>query len=166
MLMQIDWSVVQCLWLQLFGGVIFILLLLWLLILMGFDDGVVCNFGLVLFLVCFGVLMLVIVISVLLVNVVGIIGFIGLFVLLLVKMFGVCWLLVWLLLVVLIGVLFLWFFDQVIFWLSWVWWEVFIGLVIVLIGVLLLLWLLLWLCSISVLVMNGGDNVQFECYYV
>lgn len=65
------------------------LLLFCLLILMGFDDGVVCNFGLVLLFVCLAVLLLVIVISVLLVNVVGIIGFIGLFVLLLVKMLGV-----------------------------------------------------------------------------
>lgn len=39
----------------------------------------------------------------------------------------------------------------------------FIGLVIVLIGVLLLLWLLLCLCSISALDMKVNDCVAVEC---
>ncbi len=113
-----------------------------------------------------GALTLAIVISALLVNAVGIIGFIGLFAPLLAKMLGARRLLARLLLAALIGALLLWLSDQVILWLSRVWREVSTGSVTALIGAPLLLWLLPRLRSISAPVMNGGDNVQPERYYV
>lgn len=87
------------------------LLLFRSLILMGFDDGVARNFGLVLSFARLVALSLAIVISALLVNVVGIIGFIGLFASLLVKMLGARRLLLRLMLASLIGALIFWFFD-------------------------------------------------------
>ncbi|MFB2613400.1 iron chelate uptake ABC transporter family permease subunit [Klebsiella pneumoniae] len=165
-LTQTDWSVAQRLWPQLLGGAILTLLLLRPLTLMGLDDGVARNLGLALSLARLGALTLAIVISALLVNAVGIIGFIGLFAPLLAKMLGARRLLARLLLAALIGALLLWLSDQVILWLSRVWREVSTGSVTALIGAPLLLWLLPRLRSISAPVMNGGDNVQPERYYV
>ncbi len=87
-LTQTDWSIVQRLWPQLFGGVVLTLLLLRPLTLMGLDDGVARNLGLALSLARLAALTLAIVLSALLVNAVGIIGFIGLFAPLLAKMLG------------------------------------------------------------------------------
>ncbi len=47
-LTQTDWSIVQRMWPQLFGGVVLTLLLLRPLTLMGLDDGVARNLGLAL----------------------------------------------------------------------------------------------------------------------
>ena len=140
-LTQTDWSIVQRLWPQLFGGVVLTLLLLRPLTLMGLDDGVARNLGLALSLARLAALTLAIVLSALLVNAVGIIGFIGLFAPLLAKMLGARRLLARLMLAPLIGALILWLSDQLILWLARVWMEVSTGSVTALIGAPLLLWL-------------------------
>ncbi len=165
-LTQTDWSIVQRLWPQLFGGVLLTLLLLRPLTLMGLDDGVARNLGLALSLARLAALTLAIVISALLVNAVGIIGFIGLFAPLLAKMLGARRLLSRLILAPLIGALILWLSDQVILWLTRVWMEVSTGSVTALIGAPLLLWLLPRLRSMSAPAMNAGDKVSAERHHV
>ena len=161
-LTQTDWSIVQRLWPQLFGGVVLTLLLLRPLTLMGLDDGVARNLGLALSLARLAALTLAIVLSALLVNAVGIIGFIGLFAPLLAKMLGARRLLARLMLAPLIGALILWLSDQLILWLARVWMEVSTGSVTALIGAPLLLWLLPRLRSISAPAMDAGDKVHAE----
>ena len=161
-LTQTDWSIVQRLWPQLFGGVVLTLLLLRPLTLMGLDDGVARNLGLALSLARLAALTLAIVLSALLVNAVGIIGFIGLFAPLLAKMLGARRLLARLMLAPLIGALILWLSDQLILWLTRVWMEVSTGSVTALIGAPLLLWLLPRLRSISAPAMDAGDKVHAE----
>ncbi len=161
-LTQTDWSIVQRLWPQLFGGVVLTLLLLRPLTLMGLDDGVARNLGLALSLARLAALTTAIVLSALLVNAVGIIGFIGLFAPLLAKMLGARRLLARLMLAPLIGALILWLSDQLILWLARVWMEVSTGSVTALIGAPLLLWLLPRLRSISAPAMDAGDKVHAE----
>lgn len=165
-LTQTDWSGVQRLWPQLFGGVMLTLLLLRPLTLMGLDDGVARNLGLALSLARLAALTLAIVLSALLVNAVGIIGFIGLFAPLLAKMLGARRLLPRLILAPLIGALILWLSDQVIIWLSRVWMEVSTGSVTALIGAPLLLWLLPRLRSMSAPDMNVSNRVAAERQHV
>lgn len=165
-LTQTDWSGVQRLWPQLLGGVILTLLLLRPLTLMGLDDGVARNLGLVLSLARLAALSLAIVLSALLVNAVGIIGFIGLFAPLLAKMLGARRLLARLMLAPLIGALILWLSDQVILWLTRVWMEVSTGSVTALIGAPLLLWLLPRLRSQSAPDMNVSNQVATERQHV
>jgi len=142
MLNQNDWQTVATLWPRLLGAALLVLLMLRPLTLMGLDDGVARNLGLMLSAARLGALVLAIAMSALLVNAVGIIGFIGLFAPLLAKMLGARRLISRLFLATLLGALILWFSDQVVIWLTAVWREIPTGAVTALAGAPLLLWLL------------------------
>jgi len=135
--------------------------------LLGLDDGVAKNLGLGLSAARFIVLALAILMSAQLVNAVGIIGFIGLFAPLLAKILGARRLVSRLILAPLIGALLLWLTDQIVLWLSGVWFEVSTGAATALVGAPILLWLLPRLRHSAVPPpMNQGDHVPHERHHL
>ncbi|WP_226571847.1 Fe(3+)-hydroxamate ABC transporter permease FhuB [Mangrovibacter yixingensis] len=163
---QTDWLGVTRLWPVLAVGILLTLLLLRPLTLLGLDDGVARNLGLMLSLARFCTLILAIGISAMLVNAVGIIGFIGLFAPLLAKLLGARRLTSRLLLAPLIGALILWLSDQVIVLLTREWREISTGTITSLIGAPLLLWLLPRLRSLNAPSLAQGDSVTPERQHV
>ncbi|MEG3135204.1 Fe(3+)-hydroxamate ABC transporter permease FhuB [Rouxiella sp. T17] len=135
--------------------------------LLGLDDGIAKNLGLGLSAARFVVLAIAILMSAQLVNAVGIIGFIGLFAPLLAKILGARRLFSRLVLAPIIGALLLWLTDQIVMWLSGVWFEVSTGAATALVGAPILLWLLPRLRHSAVPPpMNQGDHVPKERHHL
>ncbi|QII39568.1 Fe(3+)-hydroxamate ABC transporter permease FhuB [Rouxiella badensis] len=160
---QQDWSTAGFLLPRVVGVWLLAFVLQRPMTLLGLDDGVARNLGLGLSAARLAVLGLAILLSAQLVNAVGIIGFIGLFAPLLAKILGARRLKSRLILAPLLGALLLWLTDQIVMWLSGVWFEVSTGAATALVGAPILLWLLPRLRTHAVPPpMNQGDHIPKE----